>query len=152
MLGALAVFSAASYGMAAHSLTGTPAPDSIVVDGKPFSLQHGRIFLFFYDPECSHCNAAAKHMGKLTWKSDVQVVGIPVRAPQFAEGFLHDNKFKAVTSNDLDKLKAVFPFPGDPPYGVALENGREKGPVAKYDDDDPATEPAATLRQLGFVE
>jgi uncharacterized membrane protein YphA (DoxX/SURF4 family) len=152
MLGAVAVFSAASYGMAAHNLSGTPAPESVIVDGKPFSLQHGRVFLFFYDPECGHCNAAAKHMGKLTWKSDVQVVGIPTRMPQFAEGFLHDNKFKAVTSNDLEKLKAVFPFPGDPPYGVALENGREKGPVAKYDDDDPATEPAATLRQLGFVE
>jgi hypothetical protein len=152
MLGAVAVFSGVSYGMAAHNLSGTPAPESVIVDGKPFSLQHGRVFLFFYDPECGHCNAAATHMGKLTWKSDVQVVAVPVRMPQFAEGFLHDNKFKAVTSNDLDKLKAVFPFPGDPPYGVALENGREKGPVAKYDDDDPATEPAATLRQLGFVE
>jgi uncharacterized membrane protein YphA (DoxX/SURF4 family) len=152
MLGAVLVFSGASYGMAAHNLTGTKAPDSILVDGKPFSLQDGRVFLFFYDPECGHCNAAAKHMGQLTWKSDVKVVGIPVRMPQFAEGFLHDNKFKAVTSDDLAKLKAVFPFPGDPPYGVALDNGREIGPVAKYDDDDPAVEPAATLRQLGFVE
>jgi len=152
MLGAVAVFSGVSYGMAAHNLSGTKAPDSIVVDGKPFSLQSGRVFLFFYDPECGHCNAAAKHMGQLTWKGDVQVVGIPTRMPQFAEGFLHDNKFKAVTSTDLEKLKAVFPFPGDPPYGVALENGRETGPVAKYDDDDPATEPAATLRQLGLVQ
>jgi len=152
MLGAVVVFSAVSYGMAVHSLTGTPAPESVMVDGKPFSLQHGRVFVFFYDPECGHCDAAAKHMSKLTWKSDVQVVAVPVRAPQFAADFLRATKFKAVTSNDLDKLKAVFPFPGDPPYGVAIENGREKGPVAKYDDEDPAVEPAATLRQLGFVE
>jgi hypothetical protein len=91
-------------------------------------------------------------MSKLTWKSDVQVVGIPTRMPQFAASFLHDTKLKAVTSTDLEKLKAVFPFPGDPPYGVVLENGREKGPVSHYDDEDPATEPAATLRKLGVVE
>jgi len=152
VLGAVAVFSGVSYGMAAHNLSGTPAPDSIVVDGKPFSLQHGRVFLFFYDPECGHCEAAGRHMSKLTWKSDVQVVGIPTRMPQFAADFLRSTKLKAVTSTDLEKLKAVFPFPGDPPYGVVLENGREKGPVAHYDDEDPATEPAATLRQLGLVE
>ena len=42
--------------------TGTKAPDSITVDGKPYSLQHGKIFLFFYDPNCGHCDAAARTM------------------------------------------------------------------------------------------
>jgi hypothetical protein len=52
-----------------------------------------------------------------------------------------------LTSLDVEKMKAVFPF-GDPPYAVALENGREKGPVSHFED----TEPAETLRKLGFVE
>jgi hypothetical protein len=67
--------------------------------------------------------------------------------PQFAASFLHDTKFQALTSNDLDMLKKIFPF-GDPPYGVALDNGREQGPVAHYDEPEPAGE----LRKLGFID
>jgi uncharacterized membrane protein YphA (DoxX/SURF4 family) len=150
VLGAIAVFAGVSFGSALAHQTGTKAPDSVIVDGKPFSLQHGRIFLFFFDPECSHCNDAARHMSTYHWK-DVTIVGIPTRAQQFAEAFMHDNKLNGVTSLDRDKLKAVFPF-GDPPYGVALENGREVGPVQSYDDEDTGTEPAATLRKLGYIE
>lgn len=150
VLGAIAVFTGVSFGSALTHQTGTEAPDSVIVDGKPFSLQHGRIFLFFFDPECSHCNDAARHMSTYRWK-DVTIVGIPTRQPQFAEGFMHDNKLNGVTSLELQKLKTVFPF-GDPPYGVALENGREVGPVQSYDDEDTGTEPAATLRKLGYIE
>ncbi|HLH43854.1 MAG TPA: MauE/DoxX family redox-associated membrane protein [Bryobacteraceae bacterium] len=158
-LGAIAVFAGVSFGSALAHQSGAKAPDSVVVDGKPFSLQHGRIFLFFFDPECSHCNAAARHMSAYRWK-DVVIVGIPTRQPQFAGAFMRDDPppagqaprpLKGVVSLDLQKLKAVFPF-GDPPYGVALENGREIGPVQSYDDDDAGTEPAATLRKLGFID
>jgi hypothetical protein len=79
------------------------------------------------------------------------VVALPVRVPQFAASFLHDTGLKAVTSTDWQKLKATFPF-GDPPYGVVIENGREKGPVQHYDDEDTGTEPAATLKQFGLVQ
>src|SRR6185503_7276456 len=57
IFGAVAVFTAVSYGSAYTKLTGLKAPDSIVVDGQPMSLQEGRVFLFFYDPECGTCFA-----------------------------------------------------------------------------------------------
>ena len=151
VLGAVAVFAGISFGSAMAHQTGTKAPDSVTVAGKPFSLQNGRIFIFFFDPECSHCNDAAKHMSTYHWKSDVTIVGVPTRVQQFGEAFMRDNKLQGVTSLDLEKLKAVFPF-GDPPYGVALDNGREAGPVAHYDDEDTGTEPAATLRKLGYID
>jgi uncharacterized membrane protein YphA (DoxX/SURF4 family) len=143
----LAVCSGASYGFAVMHQTGTKAPDQITVDGKPYSLEHGRIFLFFYDPNCGHCDAAARTMSKLTWKSDVTVIGIPTQAPRFAAAFLRETGLKAQTSLDLDPLKKVFPF-GDPPYGIALERGREIGPVPHYEE---GNEPADTLRKFGFI-
>jgi len=148
VLGAVAVFAMVSYGYAYTHLTGTKAPESITVDGKPYSLQHGHIFLFFYDPNCGHCDAAARAMSKLNWKSDVRIVAIPTQQPRFAAAFLRETGLKAVTSLDLELLKKVFPLPGDPPYGVVLENGRERGPVPHYEDN----EPADTLRKLGFIE
>jgi uncharacterized membrane protein YphA (DoxX/SURF4 family) len=148
VFGACLVFAGVSFGAALTHQTGTKAPDTVMVDSKPFSLQHGRVFVFFFDPECSHCNAAAKTMGTYKWKSDVQVVGVPTRVPQWAEAFMKDNNFKGVTTLDLEKLKTVFPF-GDAPYGVALENGRELGPVSHYEEGD---EPRVTLKQFGFVE
>jgi uncharacterized membrane protein YphA (DoxX/SURF4 family) len=147
VLGTVAVFAGVSYGAAVTHQSGTKAPETITVDGKPYSLEHGRIFLFFYDPNCSHCDAAARAMAKMHWKSDVTLIGIPTVMPRFAAAFVHDTGMNLLTSLDVDKLKAVFPF-GDPPYGVVLENGREKGPVAHYDD----AEPAETLRKLGVIE
>ncbi len=147
VLGAVAVFAGASYGASVAKQSGTKAPDSITVDGKPYSLQHGRIFLFFYDPNCSHCDAAARGMAKLHWKSDVALIGIPTTMPQFAEAFVRETGMKMATSLDLKPLKDVFPF-GDPPYAVVLENGREKGPVSHFED----AEPAETLRKFGLIE
>src|SRR5579872_121491 len=146
ILGVIVLATGVSYAVNTARLTGTKAPDTITVDGKPYSLQQGRIFLFFYDPECSHCDQAARHMAKLNW-GDTTVVAIPTRQPQFAAAFLHDTGLKALTSYDLDLLKKTFPF-GDPPFGVALERGREKGPVTHYDPP----EPAISLRKLGFAQ
>jgi uncharacterized membrane protein YphA (DoxX/SURF4 family) len=147
ILGAVAVFAGVSYGVAATHQTGTKAPDSIVVDGKPYSLQSGRIFVFFYDPTCSHCDAAARQMSKFHWKDDTTVIGIPTNDPQWAASFLHDTGLKAVTSLNLAEMKKVFPF-GDPPYGVTIERGRQTGVVSHYDQP----EPADTLRKLGYIE
>ncbi len=147
ILAAVAVFSGASYGYALAHQTGTKAPDSITVDGQPYNLQHGRVFLFFYDPNCGHCDAAARTMAKFHWKDDVTIIGIPTSMPRFAASFVHDTGIKARTSLDLDLLKKVFPF-GDPPYGVALDGGREIGPVPHYD----GSEPADTLRKFGFID
>src|SRR5690242_15994424 len=60
ILGAVAVFAGVSYGVTAARETGTKAPDTITVDGKPYSLQHGKILLFYFDPECIHCLNAGK--------------------------------------------------------------------------------------------
>lgn len=146
ILGAVAVFAGASYGVNASRQSGLKAPESITVDGRPFSLQQGHIFLFFYDPECSHCDAAARRMAKLNWK-DTQVIAIPTRVQQFAADFLKDTGLHAKTSLDAQPLRAVFKFI-DPPYGVALEAGRQKAAIVNFDE----SEPAKTLRQTGLVE
>jgi uncharacterized membrane protein YphA (DoxX/SURF4 family) len=145
ILGAVLVFAGVSYGVNATRQSGLKAPDSITVDGQPFSLQQGDIFLFFYDPECLHCDAAARRMAKLNWKSS-KVIAIPTHDNQFAAAFLHDTGLKAGTSFDLQLLRSTFQFV-DPPYGVALQHGRQAA-VASFEEN----EPAATLRRLGFVE
>lgn len=148
VLGAIAVFAAVSFGVNAARQTGHRAPDSVIVDGQPLSLQQGKIFLFFYDPQCSHCDKAARDMSKMSW-GDTKIVTIPTAEPRYAAAFLRDTGLKAGTSLELDKLKKAFPFKTDPPYGVALENGREKGSVARYGE---ANEPAATLKTLGMIQ
>jgi uncharacterized membrane protein YphA (DoxX/SURF4 family) len=145
VLCAVTVFALVSYGTTAVRLRGIKAPAAIIVDGKPFATEEGRIVIFFFDPECMHCFDVAKRMSKLDW-GDTRVIGVPTVHPQFAPDFLHDTGLKAGISPDVALLKKTFPF-GDPPAIVALENGRQKEPVARFEDD----EPAATLRKLGFV-
>jgi uncharacterized membrane protein YphA (DoxX/SURF4 family) len=149
ILGAVVVFAAASFGVNTARASGLQAPPSITVDGKDFSLQQGKIFLFFYDPTCPHCEAAARKMAKLNW-NDTTVVAIPTDTPQFAASFLHDTHLKAGTSNDLALLTKTFKF-ANGPYGVALVRGHQKATidVGAFEKE---TEPAATLRGLGFVE
>ena len=134
-----------SYGVAAIRQTGTKAPDTVTVNGKPFSLQLGKILIFYFDPECMHCVDAAKRMSKLNW-GDTQVVAVPIAQPQFAKGFLDDTGLKAVISDDLPPLKKIFPFVSTP-AGVALVNGREKMALTQFEDN----EPADSLKKLGFV-
>ena len=143
---AVAVFAGVSYGVGAARETGTRAPESILVDGRPYSLEHGKIFLFYFDPACMHCFESAQRMSKLHW-GDTRVVGVPISQPQFATQFMQDTGFSMAISTDRDKLKAVFPYAGVP-AGVALENGRQKAALVKFD----GAEPAASLKQLGLIE
>jgi len=146
VLCAVTVFALVSYGATAVRQRGVQAPPILMVDGKPFSTQEGRVVIFFFDPECMHCVDVAKRMSKLDW-GDTKIVGVPTVHPEFAPDFLHDTGLKvAGVSTDLAVLKKTFPF-GDPPSIAALENGRQKEPVTKFEDP----EPAATLRKLGFV-
>lgn len=142
---AVAVFAGVSYGVDAAHQTGISAPAAITVHGHPYSLQHGRIFLFFFNPECRHCIDAAKSMSQLDW-GDTRVVAIPVEEPQYSAQFLQLTGLKAEVSTDFAELKQVFGFSGYP-SGVALLNGRQKALLTQFE----GSEPAATLKRLGFV-
>jgi len=146
VLGAVAVFAGVSFGVTAMRESGLKAPGTITVDGQPYSLQHGRVFLYFFDPECSHCEAAARAMSKFQWK-EVTIIVVPTRMPQFTEPFLNAAGLKAKASRDVKLLRETFKF-GDGPYGAALEYGRQKAAIPIFDSG----EPAATLRKLGFIE
>ena len=143
---AVTVFAGVSYGVGAARETGTRAPESIVVDGRPYSLEHGKIFLFYFDPACMHCFESAQRMSKMHW-GDTRVVGVPISQVQFATQFMQDTGFHMAITTDRDKLKAVFPYAGVP-AGVAIENGRQKAALVKFDGE----EPAASLKQLGLIE
>ena len=142
---AVAVFAGVSYGVDAAHQSGTRAPAAITVDGRPYSLQHGRIFLFFFNPECRHCIDAGKSMSQLDW-GDTRVVAIPVEEPQYSAQFLQMTGLKANVSSDFAELKQVFGFSGYP-SGVALLNGRQKALLTQFE----GSEPAAALKRLGFV-
>jgi uncharacterized membrane protein YphA (DoxX/SURF4 family) len=144
--GAVAVFAGVSYGVGEVRQTGTKAPAEIQVDGRPYSLEHGRVFLYFFDPQCMHCFDAAKRMSQMHW-GNTRVVGVPISQPQYSEQFMQDTGFHMSITSDLARLKQIFPYAGVP-AGVALENGREKAPLTKFDDDEPAT----TLKKLRMVE
>jgi uncharacterized membrane protein YphA (DoxX/SURF4 family) len=142
---AVAVFAGVSYGVGAARQTGTQAPATILVDGRPYPLEQGKVFLFFFDPACMHCFESAQRMAKLHW-ADTRVVGVPISQVQFATQFIQDTGFHMAITTDRDKLKAVFPYAGVP-AGVAIENGRQKAALVKFDGE----EPAATLKQLGLI-
>ncbi|HXM42368.1 MAG TPA: DoxX family protein [Bryobacteraceae bacterium] len=146
ILGVVTLFAAGSYGVAAMRQTGAKAPDTVTVNGKPYSLQDGKILIFYFDPECLHCLDAAKRMSKLNW-GDTRIVAVPINVPQFGQGFLDDTHLRAVLSSDLQQLKKIFPFVSAP-AGVALVNGREKMALTQFEDP----EPADTLKKIGFIQ
>jgi uncharacterized membrane protein YphA (DoxX/SURF4 family) len=146
VLSAVVVFALVSYGVDVTRQSGTRAPATVTVDGHPYSLQSGRILLFFFHPQCMHCFEVSKRMAQFHWK-DTKVVAIPVEKPEFAADFLQMTGLNAVVTQDSEVLKKVFGFTAYP-YGVALQNGREKATLTKFD----GPEPAETLKKLGFVE
>jgi uncharacterized membrane protein YphA (DoxX/SURF4 family) len=146
VLGAVCVFAAVSYGVLAVRQNSVQAPEFIDVDGKPFALREGRVFLYFFNPECTHCDHAARELGKLAW-GGTKVVGVPTQMPQFGPDFMSSTNLRGVLTSDAEPLREVFAFT-DVPYGVALENGRLRAAVTVFD----ATEPERTLRKLGFVQ
>lgn len=145
---ALAVLAAVSFGVNAAERSRVQVPTPVIVDGKPQDLTQGKVFLFFYDPSCLHCDAAAKFMSELNW-GDTRIVAIPTVNPQWAGSFLHDTALSASTSLETDKLRKAFQFV-DPPFGVALENGRVKETFAQAQFNAPFPEP--DLKRLGFVK
>jgi hypothetical protein len=144
--GAVVVFALVTYGVEEVRHSGARAPASILVDGRPYSIEHGRFFLFFFNPGCTHCFDAAKEMAHLHW-GDTKVIAIPVEMPQVSAQFLAESGLHALISPDFDKLKTIFGYTAYP-FGVAVENGREKAPVMHFENP----EPAVTLQRLGFIQ
>jgi uncharacterized membrane protein YphA (DoxX/SURF4 family) len=144
-LGAICVFALASLGITYARQTGAAAPRTIAVEGQSYSLAAGKHFLYFFDPECSHCVLAARGMSQLRWSANV--IAIPTVNPQWGPQFLADTGLKAKLSSDVANLKKAFPF-GDPPFGVAVENGRQKQSFLHFEGG----EPEKSLRAIGFVE
>jgi uncharacterized membrane protein YphA (DoxX/SURF4 family) len=147
LLAASVVFAGASFAYNTAHQSGIEVPPTITVDGKPYNLREGNVFLFFYDPHCSHCEEAARNMSTYRWKKDVTVIGLPTVDPVLAESFLHDTKLSALTSTDSATLRKLFTFTS-PPYGVALDRGRVKSILTHFD----APEPQPSLQQAGFVD
>ena len=145
ILAAVGVFAVASFGISAVRQRGVAAPEFVNVEGKRFALHQGRVFIYFFDPQCSHCDQAARNLAKLNW-GDTKLVAMATRQPQFAVQFVQEAGLKAGISSDLGLVKGVFKIP-DPPFGMALESGYQKSVFTQFDEQ----EPAATLRRLGFV-
>jgi uncharacterized membrane protein YphA (DoxX/SURF4 family) len=149
ILAAVAVLAAASYGYASTRQTGTKAPATIAAeDGSPISLEKGKGFIFFFDPQCLHCRDAGQRLGALNW-GDTRLVSVPTQNPQFAGWFMGKAGLtgKSRVSRDLDLLKKTFPF-DTPPAGVALEDGYQKSMLLQFE----GKEPASTLKNLGFIK
>lgn len=148
VLGLVSVLVLASWGYASTRHSGVKAPDSVTsLDGKKIALNQGKVFVYFFNPQCMHCLDAGKKLAELNW-GDTHFVGIPTENPQYAGWFMGHAGLtgKGPVSGDLDVLKKLFPF-DLPPAGVALEDGYQKAMLLQFED----AEPKATLARLGFV-
>jgi uncharacterized membrane protein YphA (DoxX/SURF4 family) len=148
ILGAVAVFAVVSYGVNSARHTGVKAPDTIMAeDGHPISLREGKVFIYFFNPQCMHCLEAGRKLAALNW-GDTRFIGVPTENPQFGSWFMGKAGLvgRGPVSRDLDQLKKIFPF-DLPPAGVALEDGHEKTMLLQFEDK----EPAATLQKIGFA-
>jgi len=146
VLGAVAVFAGVSYGVAVTQQFGTEIRETIAVSGQSFPLDNGRVMLFFFDPECSSCFFAARDFSGYNWQ-DVQIVAVPTVNPQFGPEFVERAGLEAPLSEDIEKLRGMFEF-GDPPYAVALVDGRQAATIGMFDE--PGLH--ETLASIGFVE
>jgi uncharacterized membrane protein YphA (DoxX/SURF4 family) len=145
ILAAVSVFALVSYGAAAVKDSGTKAPDTVLVDGRPYSLQSGKVFIYFFDPECMHCLEAGRRLAKMNW-GNTKVIGVASRMPQFAENFMKMTAMNKPVSTDWTLLNQTFSIKGTP-GGIALEDGHEKAQLTQFE----GTEPDATLTKLGFI-
>lgn len=145
ILGAVCVFAFVLLGVHFTRQSGVLAPESVTVDGKAFPLRQGRVYLFFFNPECLHCDHAARELAKLDW-GETKIVGVVTELPQFGADFMRDTGLKGALTSDSATLKQTFSFV-DVPYGVAIENGHQRASFTSPDGA-PAIE---TLRKLQFL-
>ncbi|HVX65912.1 MAG TPA: MauE/DoxX family redox-associated membrane protein [Bryobacteraceae bacterium] len=142
---AVGVFAAVSYGVNARMQGHLRAPAQIDVNGSPVSLREGRFLIYFFDPECTHCNQAARDMAALEWR-DVRIIGVATEQPQYGGYFMESTGLKAPMSKDLAPLKKAFPFTAGP-YAVAIENGRQRVALSDFEPRHMQEQ----LRGIGFI-
>ena len=123
VLAGVAAMTVCSYGLSVARYARIVAPLSVEVDGRVQSLHRGRVLLYFFDPECSHCLMVAREMSRRDWRS-TRIVALPTSQARFARDFLHDAGLKAGVSLEAARLRRTFTF-ADPPYAVALIDGRQ---------------------------
>lgn len=149
LLGVIAAFAVISYGFAAGRNTGTKAPGTITTEeGRPVSLSEGKVFIYFFDPQCLHCLEAGRRLAALNW-GNTRFIGVPTENPELGAWFMGKAGLsgKGIISRDLAALKTAFPFESTP-AGVAVENGYGKAMLRQFEEG----EPAATLRRIGFAK
>jgi uncharacterized membrane protein YphA (DoxX/SURF4 family) len=143
----LMVLASGSYAVSSIRRSRADVPETAMVDGKPVNLRQGRLLLYFFDPECTHCLGVAREMSKRCWGA-TRIVVLPTREPQFASLFLEDAGLSAGISPDAAPLRKALPFT-DPPYAIALDRGRV---VAKFNSGQMESENYyATLQGLGHL-
>lgn len=136
-----------SYAVSAVRRSRANVPETAVVDGKRLNLRKGRLLLYFFDPECTHCLAVAREMSRCSWGA-TRIVVVPTRELRFASGFLEDTGLRAGISPDAASLRKALPF-ADPPYAFALDRGRV---VATFNSGQMEGESYyATLKRLGHL-
>lgn len=136
-----------SYAAASFRRGRTSAPALATVDGKTIRLREGRVLLYFFDPECTHCYAVAGQLAKQNWGA-TRIVVVPTREPQFASSFLEVTTLKAGVSPDVQLLRDALPFT-DPPYAVALHDGNI---AARFNSGEMEQRSFLdSLRRLGYV-
>jgi uncharacterized membrane protein YphA (DoxX/SURF4 family) len=144
----VAVTAGSSYAAAALMRQDVDVPEATTVRGDAFSLSDGRVLLYFFDPECTHCYTVARDMARRDWGA-VRLVVVPIRQPQFAGAFLEDTGLEAAVSDDGDLLRGAFAFT-EPPYAVALDRGTAIASFNSGQLEGPAW--YAVLEQLGFLQ
>ena len=149
ILGLLIALSLGSTAWGLSRESGIEAPPSIHVNGAAVPLNEGPVFLYLFDPECSHCLDSARMMAKWDFGS-TRVIGVPTVNPQWAQALLDASGLKAELAtdpNDLKALRSLFTF-ASPPYGVFLKRGRARVTV-RYAEFTEALK--AKLQAEGFV-
>jgi len=145
ILATVTVFALVSWGVESQQYLGVRAPASVMVNGQPYSIDRGKVFLFFFNPECSHCFDVAKHLSGLEW-GDTRLVAVPTEEPQYGASFLQQTGLKAVATTDFPKLKAALGYTSYP-FAAVIENGRVRVRLTAFD----GAEPEMTLRRLNVI-
>jgi uncharacterized membrane protein YphA (DoxX/SURF4 family) len=150
-----AVFSAAAvftvvgvaYAVTVIRQSHPDVPETVLADGRPFQLRSGRVLLYFFDPQCTHCEAIARRMAKWNW-TDTHVVALPTAEPQYAASFLKDTGLHAEVCLEADRLRTAAPFT-TPPHAIVLDRGKVIGRFNFLQLEEPGF--LSLLRRSGHV-